>query len=535
MAAPPGVGVGVLASSGRHATSVDDSAAASGRGGAIPRRFLWLLDLLMLVASFILAHMLAPAIQALIAPGGVLRIAWLHWLRVPGPGEIEPFAPLGEWLWLLVVVVPSTLLFMQVLGGYRSILEQSRARVVLTCLLAPLAGLASVTLVLFALKYHAASRLFVFSFVAFSTSGLLLYRSAVHAYKRARFKAGHYARETILVGSTPALEHVAEYFERSVPRTMYRLHGYLRLSPEQAAPFGQAAGDPAGAARLPLLGEAGALGDLLIHRPVHDVIVVEGPEIAKHLPAIIEACDYFRVTLRIVPEILLAGQLRDLRLMNRSGGLQLPQIVLKPAHLDSDVLFIKRVIDVVGSATLLLLTLPLSLLIALAIKLTTPGLPVLYPWRVIGYGGRPFTGYKFTTMVADADDLKAGLMHLNEMTGPVFKIKDDPRVTRLGRFLRKYSLNELPQFWSVLKGDMSLVGPRPAGPHELKRYELWHKRKLAVQPGITCLWQVRGRNRISDFDEWVRMDLEYIDNWSLWLDLRILVRTAWTVIAGTGS
>jgi len=531
MAAPPGVGVGVLAPSGRHPTSVDDSAAASGRG-AIPRRFLWLLDLLMLVASFILAHMLVPTIQALIAPGGMLRIAWLHWLKVPGP---EPFAPLGEWLWLLVVVVPSTLLFMQVLGGYRSILEQSRARVVLTCLLAPLAGLASVTLVLFALKYHAASRLFVFSFVVFSTSGLLLYRSAVHAYKRARFNAGHYARETILVGSTPALEHVVEYFERSVPRTMYRLHGYLRLSPQQPAPFGTAAGDPAAPARLPLLGEAGALGDLLIHRPVHDVIVVESPEITDHLPAIIEACDYFRVTLRIVPEVLLAGQLKDLRLMGRSGGLQLPQIVLKPAHLDSDALFIKRVIDVVVSVALLIALSPLLLLIALVIKLTTPGLPVLYPWRVIGYGGRPFTGYKFTTMVADADDLKAGLMHLNEMTGPVFKIKDDPRVTRLGRFLRKYSLNELPQFWSVLKGDMSLVGPRPAGPHELKRYELWHKRKLAVQPGITCLWQVRGRNRISDFDEWVRMDLEYIDNWSLWLDFRILVRTAWTVIAGTGS
>jgi lipopolysaccharide/colanic/teichoic acid biosynthesis glycosyltransferase len=121
------------------------------------------------------------------------------------------------------------------------------------------------------------------------------------------------------------------------------------------------------------------------------------------------------------------------------------------------------------------------------------------------------------------------------MKGPVFKIRNDPRVTSVGRFLRKYSLNELPQLWSVLKGDMSLVGPRPAFPHELERYELWHKRKLCVRPGITCLWQVRGRNRVSDFDERVRMDLEYIDNWSLLLDLRILVRTVWAVVAGTGS
>jgi lipopolysaccharide/colanic/teichoic acid biosynthesis glycosyltransferase len=112
---------------------------------------------------------------------------------------------------------------------------------------------------------------------------------------------------------------------------------------------------------------------------------------------------------------------------------------------------------------------------------------------------------------------------------------NDPRVTRVGHFLRKFSLDELPQLWSVVKGDMSLVGPRPAGPHELERYEFWHKRKLSIKPGITCLWQVAGRNNVNDFDDWVRMDLEYIDNWSLWLDLKILMRTGWAVVAGTGK
>ena len=160
---------------------------------------------------------------------------------------------------------------------------------------------------------------------------------------------------------------------------------------------------------------------------------------------------------------------------------------------------------------------------------------MFYPWRVIGLNGRPFTGYKFTTMVADADEKKRSLMERNEMQGPVFKIKSDPRITPFGAFLRKYSLNELPQLWSVLKGDMSLVGPRPAFRHELERYELWHKRKLTVKPGITCLWQVSGRNRISNFDEWVRLDLEYIDRWSLWLDMRILGRTVWAVFSGSGS
>src|SRR5204863_1336856 len=130
----------------------------------------------------------------------------------------------------------------------------------------------------------------------------------------------------------------------------------------------------------------------------------------------------------------------------------------------------------------------------------------------------PVTGDKFTTMVANAERQRDELLARNKMHGPVFKLKDDPRVTSLGRVLRKYSLNELPQLWSVLKGDMSLVGPRPAFRHELDRYDFWHKRKLSIQPGITCLWQVRGRNRISNFDDWVNMDLEYIDNWSLWLD-----------------
>jgi lipopolysaccharide/colanic/teichoic acid biosynthesis glycosyltransferase len=236
-----------------------------------------------------------------------------------------------------------------------------------------------------------------------------------------------------------------------------------------------------------------------------------------------------------VPEALMVTTPRDLQLLYHHDELRLPAIVLSPPHFDSDALFLKRVIDVAVSAALLMLLAPVFLLIALAIKWTTPHLPVFYRWRVIGYKGQPFTGYKFTTMEADADDRRDELLAHNEMSGPVFKIRDDPRMTRLGRFLRKYSLNELPQLWSVLKGDMSLVGPRPAFPHELARYELWHKRKLCVRPGITCLWQVRGRNRISNFDDWVRMDLEYIDHWSLWLDLKILARTAWVVGGGTGS
>ncbi len=196
-------------------------------------------------------------------------------------------------------------------------------------------------------------------------------------------------------------------------------------------------------------------------------------------------------------------------------------------------LVIKRLMDIVGSGLLLLLLSPLLMVIALAIKLGDFG-PVFYRWNVIGQGGRPFHGYKFRTMVVNADALKASLQDKNEMQGPVFKIHNDPRITPVGRILRKFSLDELPQLWSVLKGDMSLVGPRPPLASEYAHFTEHQKQKLAMKPGITCLWQISGRNNIRDFDEWVRLDLEYIRTWSLWLDIRILLGTIPAVIRGTG-
>lgn len=193
----------------------------------------------------------------------------------------------------------------------------------------------------------------------------------------------------------------------------------------------------------------------------------------------------------------------------------------------------KRVLDIAIAGSALVILSPVLLLIALLIKSTSPG-PVFYRWRVVGEFGRPFVGYKFRTMVQDAEDRRRELMDRNEMIGPVFKMTNDPRITPLGRWLRKYSLDELPQLWSVLKGDMSVVGPRPVFPAEYAKYELRQMRKLSVIPGITCLWQVSGRNEIRDLADWVRMDLEYIDNWSIWLDLKILARTVVAVLKGTG-
>ena len=197
-------------------------------------------------------------------------------------------------------------------------------------------------------------------------------------------------------------------------------------------------------------------------------------------------------------------------------------------------LSVKRAVDIAVSAWLLASLSPLLLALAALVKFNSRG-PAFYRWRVVGRNGRRFVGYKFRSMVANADALKPQLLRQNEMTGPVFKLTGDPRITAIGRWMRRYSLDELPQLYSVLVGAMSLVGPRPPLESEFVRFTEFQKQKLAVKPGITCLWQVSGRNRVHDFDDWVRLDLEYIRTWSLALDFKILLRTALEVFRGSGK
>jgi exopolysaccharide biosynthesis polyprenyl glycosylphosphotransferase len=195
----------------------------------------------------------------------------------------------------------------------------------------------------------------------------------------------------------------------------------------------------------------------------------------------------------------------------------------------------KQLLDFSLALVMLLILSPFLVLIALLIKVTSPG-PVLFRQQRSGLNGHPFTIYKFRTMVTNAEQLKHELAAMNEMSGPVFKVTNDPRITPFGTFLRKYSIDEFPQLLNVLRGEMSLVGPRPLPVDEVRRFnDLAHRRRLSVKPGLTCLWQISGRNEVKDFRDWVRLDLEYIDNWSLWLDLKILCRTVPVVLVGTGA
>jgi exopolysaccharide biosynthesis polyprenyl glycosylphosphotransferase len=212
-----------------------------------------------------------------------------------------------------------------------------------------------------------------------------------------------------------------------------------------------------------------------------------------------------------------------------------PLLIFRTAPETSWKILVKQLIDFIGALVFLILFSWLFALIAIAIKFTSPG-PIFFKQQRSGLNGKPFTIFKFRTMVTNAEQFKHELAAMNEMSGPVFKVTNDPRVTSFGKFLRKFSLDELPQLFNVLRGEMSLVGPRPLPVDEVKRFEnLAHRRRLSVKPGITCLWQISGRNEISDFREWVRLDLEYIDNWSLWLDAKILLLTIPAVLRGVGA
>jgi len=280
---------------------------------------------------------------------------------------------------------------------------------------------------------------------------------------------------------------------------------------------------------IPLRGHPDGLADVIKNNQVdYLIIAVENTDLplTGHAFAVGEEMG---VTVCLMSDLYFhpISRVRATDFMNS------PAVVYSSAPDDRIMLAVKKAIDSIGALVGILLSFPIMVLAALAIKFEDGG-PILFPQTRAGQNGKPFTMLKFRTMVPNADRLKKDLAERNEMSGPVFKIKKDPRITRVGSILRRLSVDELPQFINVLKGDMSLVGPRPPLQDEVSQYDRWQRRKLSVKPGLTCLWQVNGRNKI-DFDDWMKLDLEYIDNWSIWLDTKILVRTIPAVFKREGA
>jgi exopolysaccharide biosynthesis polyprenyl glycosylphosphotransferase len=273
------------------------------------------------------------------------------------------------------------------------------------------------------------------------------------------------------------------------------------------------------------------LTSIIADQPVDEVLVaLPIDKYSSLVETIVHHCEEQGIVVRLRTEISRLQVAKSY--VDELEGV--PVVTIQSGPQDSWPLAAKRLIDVVGSLTLLVLLMPVFAAIALLIKMDTPG-PVFFTQDRIGFNKRRFRLLKFRTMQVGADKQQQMLESLNEAKGPVFKIKDDPRVTRAGKFLRRFSIDELPQLLNVLKGDMSFVGPRPLPIRDVERIDVqWHKRRFSIKPGITCLWQVNGRSNIA-FDDWVRLDLEYIDQWSLGLDVKILIKTIPAVFRGSGA
>jgi len=330
-----------------------------------------------------------------------------------------------------------------------------------------------------------------------------------------------YDRYYVIVGG--AHEEGVELAEalEAVRGDVFQVRGFVS---EQPCPAGATAG------RWPVLGTFEDLPALATKDPIDEVYLLPRTGTLEALRGLVERCEAIGTTvhLRLWP---FEGMLSRLSTHQMANGDYLTFSTMPHSTAE---LALKRAIEVVAALAMLVLLSPLMLLVAALVRLTSRG-PAIFSQERAGMNGRVFTMHKFRTMVLGAEQDRATLEAHNEMDGPVFKIRSDPRVTPLGRVLRKTSIDELPQLWNVVKGDMSLVGPRPLPVYEVEKFEPWQRRRLTMRPGITGLWQVSGRNRVGSFAEWMRLDLEYVDRWSLPLDFKILVKTISAVLGGRGA
>ncbi len=464
--------------------------------------WIWTLDLVVTSAAFLLAWWLRSAVAPRLLPGFF-------------PGELYP---LSRYLGLLPLVLAIWTVLLVNREAYTSrrtvALHQEAWQVVQVVALGTLALAASGWL----LRLDFVSRPFLLVFAGLDLALLLTEKLVVRLGARGVRRHGYNYRTLLIVGINPRAEDVVRIISEH-PYWGIRLLGFVAPNGELPETF----------AGLPVLGSADDLPRILRQEVVDEVLfILTRRQIGEFEDALL-LCSELGIRARVA---LHFPRLRARVLLEELEGIPMLTFTTTPAA--PFPLFLKQLGDLLIAALALIALSPLLLATALAIKLTSRG-PVLYRQLRCGLNGRRFTLYKFRTMVADADSRLDEVAHLNEIEGPAFKSRHDPRVTVVGRLLRRLSLDELPQLVNVLVGQMSLVGPRPPLPEEVDRYQHWQRRRLSMKPGLTGLWQVSGRAALGDFDDWIALDLAYIDQWSLWLDLKILARTLPAVLTTRGA
>lgn len=460
-----------------------------GRKQELSLQFLQIVDGLLLVIAFWVAH--------------TIRFLGTNWFVFD-----KPIGPFSDFQWLLFVILPFGPIILELQGFYshplqktaaKSLSQLGRAAFWLGLLIACCA---------YFLRLDVPSRAVMPIFTVLATCTLLLRERLLILRLRSRAGSDELREPIILVGTPQDLHQLRHTF---TPEERMELEVVQEIDIETQA--------------------INVLVEALHKHSVSRVIFAGGHSHLNRLQEGIAACEIEGVEAWLVADFVRTSIARpDFDVFGAR-----PMLVFRTTPAVSWALLVKETVDRIGALIGLTLAAPLMGIIAIGIKLTSPG-PIIFRQQRGGKNGRPFTMYKFRSMETNAAMRQAELAVYNQMSGPVFKIDKDPRITPFGRFLRKTSLDELPQFVNVLKGDMSLVGPRPLPLYEVEKFETTaQRRRLSMKPGLTCLWQIKGRNVITSFADWVRLDLEYIDNWSLWLDLKILVKTLPVVLFGSGA
>jgi exopolysaccharide biosynthesis polyprenyl glycosylphosphotransferase len=443
----------------------------------------WLFDLALTAASFFLAYHARTWFDV---------VPWFSTLL-----EGHTVMPVRVYLWLLAVILPTWAVLLPLFRVYSSPSQTVRSQILTLSKAIVFAWLVMAALQFF-INADASNRVIVLLTLIINYCLLVCYRIVL--FKFAKHGALD-VRHVAVIGAGPAAQDFARTIEK------HREWG------------------------LKLIGifSRNEVRTVLERGGVDELILVANREAPEDFADVLMLCEETGVTARMVlnffPHSIARMELHELE------GFPLLSFSTTPTN--EALLFVRRIMDIVLAGLLLILGLPLMAAAAILIRITSPG-PVLFRQERCGLNGRSFVMYKFRSMVDNAEQVRFELETLNEMDGPVFKLSRDPRVTAIGKVLRRFSIDELPQLFNVLRGDMSLVGPRPPLPQEVLRYERWQRRRLSMKPGITCLWQISGRNQVS-FQEWMKLDLTYIDNWSLLLDLKILLKTVPVVLLGRGA
>lgn len=431
-----------------------------------------------------------------------------------GDVQLKPFS---EHFFLLYLIAPVWVFFLLHYRCYRSIRVKNLPQTLAPVLKAVIAGGFILMAAFFIFKLQYISRALVIMFLGIDLTLLAMLRASQYLFFRYVRKKGYNYRSILIVGSGKRADSFARILDQHKEWGL-RIIGFVD--------YDEVCQKKVDCRRF--IGNLSDLPDILISNQVDEVIFVVPrsglDKIEKHVLLCEEIGIKASITADFYSHKLAKGSYEEIQ-----GW---PLLAFTPYPRIEEWFVLKRAFDIAFSSTVLLLSAPVFALVSVAIKLGSSG-PVFFKQTRCGMNGRKFNLLKFRTMVANADNMKSSIQHLNEMSGPVFKAKNDPRLTRVGKALRKYSLDELPQLVNVLKGDMSLVGPRPPLPDEVVKYDMWQRRRLSVRPGLTCVWQVSGRNNIG-FEQWMKLDLEYIDNWSLSQDFKIIIKTIPAVLRGTG-